>query len=253
MTSLDDRVKEISTGTGAEQFTVHDNVWTREEAADGRTYFFNRATGASQWHVPNELYEQRAFDAKPRLAEEDHVAMPGIAKAVLNVDCVTEFSPKSNTVVSALRKSIDDKLKKEAAEKHLEGYEEDQGPVKVLHVTFLKAQGLRDADFMPGQDKSDPFVQLEILGKPDAKLRTSVIQDCLDPEWNEAFPVPLYSPGDVVILTVFDEDPYEGEEDDLLGRVMLADEDLEGTGPAEFRLEETSGVESFLTVQFEYL
>merc|ERR1719264_352032 len=104
MASYDVRLKEVI----GERFSAEDNAWIREEAADGRVYYFNRATGASQWHLPNELYEPRHFNARARNPAEDPLAMPGIAKAVLNVDCVTEFPHEGNggLMADGLRKVL---------------------------------------------------------------------------------------------------------------------------------------------------
>merc|ERR1712232_173821 len=62
-------------GTG---FGVREDVWTRELTDDGRIYYFNRATGASQWHLPDQL------------EDEGLTVFPTHAKAMLRVDCVTE-------------------------------------------------------------------------------------------------------------------------------------------------------------------
>eukprot|EP00403_Amphidinium_massartii_P026143 CAMPEP_0178406492 /NCGR_PEP_ID=MMETSP0689_2-20121128/18939_1 /TAXON_ID=160604 /ORGANISM="Amphidinium massartii, Strain CS-259" /LENGTH=237 /DNA_ID=CAMNT_0020027533 /DNA_START=69 /DNA_END=782 /DNA_ORIENTATION=- len=84
----------IADGTG---IPVTEDVWSREVTDDGRVYYYNRATGSSQWHLPNVLYESmrgagaKAAEAK---ATEDGgklgLVYPTHAKAMLRVDCVTE-------------------------------------------------------------------------------------------------------------------------------------------------------------------
>lgn len=70
-------------GTG---FGVRDSQWSREFTEDGRVYYYNRATGGSQWHLPDELY-----NAEPLFpGEPSGVVFPTHAKATLRVDCVTE-------------------------------------------------------------------------------------------------------------------------------------------------------------------
>merc|ERR1719424_397981 len=69
--------------------TVHEDDWQRQQAPDGRTYYFNRNTGASQWHLPNELYTSQRGKAQPK-----EVRFPTEAAAMLHVNCVTEVLPK---------------------------------------------------------------------------------------------------------------------------------------------------------------
>merc|ERR1712232_14729 len=68
-------------GTG---FGVREDVWTRELTDDGRVYYFNRATGASQWHLPDQLSDQGL------------TVFPTHAKAMLRVDCITELAAGRN-------------------------------------------------------------------------------------------------------------------------------------------------------------
>lgn len=73
-------------GTG---FGAREDVWKREMTQDGRIYYFNRATGGSQWHLPNHLYEQSAADSTQK-ASQFVAVFPTHAKAMQRVDCVTE-------------------------------------------------------------------------------------------------------------------------------------------------------------------
>eukprot|EP00928_Gymnodinium_smaydae_P062676 TRINITY_DN46489_c0_g1_i1.p1 TRINITY_DN46489_c0_g1~~TRINITY_DN46489_c0_g1_i1.p1 ORF type:complete len:255 (+),score=51.28 TRINITY_DN46489_c0_g1_i1:86-850(+) len=82
-------------GTG---FGVGENVWTRELTEDNRLYYYNRATGATQWHLPNDLYQQQSLKGGPAgMHDPDRVhcrvTFPTHAKAMLRVDCVTEVVP----------------------------------------------------------------------------------------------------------------------------------------------------------------
>lgn len=79
-------------GTG---FAVHENVWTRELTEDGRVYYYNRATGSSQWHLPNDMYQSsNASKTDSQLGVPATVVWPTHAKATLWVDCVTEVLPE---------------------------------------------------------------------------------------------------------------------------------------------------------------
>lgn len=74
--------------------------WTRQLTEDGRVYYFHSGTGASQWHLPNELYKSR-FLVGPQsedFSEETQVVFPCEAKAILGVSCVTEVLPQGQQV-----------------------------------------------------------------------------------------------------------------------------------------------------------
>merc|ERR1719453_1644116 len=80
-------------GTG---FAVHENAWTRELTEDGRVYYYNRATGSSQWHLPNDMYQSTTMSKSETSQQENQatVVWPTHAKATLWVDCVTEVLPE---------------------------------------------------------------------------------------------------------------------------------------------------------------
>merc|ERR1719210_2436085 len=46
------------------------------------------------------------------------------------------------------------------------------GPVQNLHVVVGGATGLRDADFIPGAGKSDPYAVVELEGKRRSRFAT---------------------------------------------------------------------------------
>eukprot|EP00438_Fugacium_kawagutii_P010696 Skav206946 [mRNA] locus=scaffold1304:39347:64245:+ [translate_table: standard] len=83
MASVDESLEAAYTGRGT-GFLAQQDVWTREFAEDGRVYYYNRATGGSQWHLPNHLYTSVGEKGSSDLV------FPGKARAMLRVDCVTE-------------------------------------------------------------------------------------------------------------------------------------------------------------------
>jgi len=90
-----------------QHFGVLENVWTRESGEDGRVYYFNRATGSSQWHLPNDFYESSVLAPAPPGQKNDGesqgtVVFPTTAKATLRVDCVTEVLPNSSQDLSPI-------------------------------------------------------------------------------------------------------------------------------------------------------
>jgi len=173
--------------------------------------------------------------------------------------------------VDGLRSSIFAKLAQGPKPAGEEPSEPVIPPQPTFQISIVSARGLRDTDFMPGKDKSDPYCCFEIVGKNEAGFKTPVISDCLDPVWNHTQIVPSYSIGDVVILTVrdFDESPLAEQNaelmgdtdlfksgDTLLGRVMLSEDDLdvEADGVQEFRLEECGkGIKAYISVHARML
>mmetsp|Transcript_47257 Transcript_47257/g.109342 ORF Transcript_47257/g.109342 Transcript_47257/m.109342 type:complete len:238 (-) Transcript_47257:103-816(-) len=233
MTSFDSRGIDATLGP-PETFGVHESAWTREETADGRVYFFNRATGASQWHIPNDLYQPQSMGQQPPHPGEGVVAMPGIAKAVLNVDCVTEFLPNKADRVQPSRGTTTSTTHNGVL----------PTPPPSLLVQVVGARGLQDAGLTP----SNIFCTCELFGKADTQVATEVVFSELDPEFNETLDVPQYVNGDIVVLSVLVKDTEH--DDQLLGRVMLADQDLQMAGPTELRLEDTpDGCVVFLEVR----
>lgn len=68
---------------------------------DGQLYYYNRATGTSQWHLPNAMYESQLRRRGQKLPfssaapEQCLLVFPSQARAVLGVDCVTEALPSA--------------------------------------------------------------------------------------------------------------------------------------------------------------
>lgn len=250
-----------------EEFSVHENYWVREETADGRTYFFNRATGASQWHVPDDQYNSRVPKVQLNKYREDLIRFPASSKAGMKVDCVMEvpsqnFGPSESEILEEQRRA------QEEADRKRKEEEDDwarNNPIVLRHphltLHIISAKGLRDTDFMPGKDKSDPYCLVQVLGKTIA-VKTHVVQDQLDPTWDFEVAVQGYDDKDSLEFSVWDADeirPLTGgsatfnavvdDGDDLLGRIILTPEMIhEMTGPQTFELEETGEEPAFLTI-----
>lgn len=250
-------------------FSVKENMWVRQKTADGRVYFFNRATGASQWHVPNELYKTRipVVDRGPH--DEDLIRFPAESRSNMNVDCVMEAPSQYKGPTEAELLAM--KLQREAEEAAAAEANKKPEPIFItqphLTVKICSARGLRDTDFMPGKDKSDPYCVCEIMGKPDSKVTTPVVQDDLNPVWDFTAVMEGYEDGDILKFAIWDSDdtghpaakpahnPFgEGADfgDDLLGQTMVAHEELvDFKGPKEFLLDAAGeGIVAHLTVEF---
>lgn len=87
---------------------------------------------------------------------------------------------------------------------------------RTLRVIILGARNLPNADydrFRPG-GLSDPYCTCEILGKPQSKITTRVIEDTLNPTWHHESRMSDFSGGDSLLFRIWDKD--EGKSDDLL-------------------------------------
>jgi len=290
--------------------SVHEDIWVRQLSEDGRLFYYNKATGASQWHIPNDMYVAKANfrlrrkpllskpllspdrgvrsfrhlsegpgelmplvhpSSRPRVehspadfflklktharkslvksmsdtiltknfvADKSSALMPGDARALKRVDCVTE------------RFFITDD------EEEFEEFVEEEIPElktqAVLRVFIKSARGLRNADAGSFGDKSDPFCTSEVVGRPETHMKTQTVWDNLDPVWDFQGTVETFSRDDMLKFQVWDFDP-ECEQtfgDDNLGTVLVPVEELLAEhGAIELRLD-TGGrkVKSFLTV-----
>jgi len=150
-----------------------------------------------------------------------------------------------------------EQLEKEQAEQmRLAKAKAEQGAGDILTVAVLSASDLRNTDrgfFRRGGDASDPYVIVSAGGK---KLRTSTIDNNLNPVWNsEWFSFTLGDADRSLELDVFDSDLLTF--DDLLGKTKIDVGTLEagkwlhrkeslgnGSGNIEFkvRLEKQSSV-----------
>lgn len=89
-------------GTG---YGVEENVWTRQRTSEGWIYYFNPATGNSQWHLPNELYESARTVRGKWKKKGQAITFPGEAKATMGVDCITEGINSEDVVAMPKRES----------------------------------------------------------------------------------------------------------------------------------------------------
>lgn len=107
---------------------------------------------------------------------------------------------------------------------------------KWLDVRILSARGLRDADLV-GQ--LYPYAVMEVVGKPEARRQTRVIDNSVSPVWDEDFQITCFDVGDVLEVTIWSRDSWP-KHDDLLGRLSLrSDEFLPGGIEEELPLVET--------------
>jgi len=114
-----------------------------------------------------------------------------------------------------------------------------------LEVHILSARGLRNADWM---GKSDPYCIASIPGKPNAKVQTPVIDNCLSPVWNYLGVIPGYSHGDTLDFSVWDKDPPP-KSDDLLGVASLDAQAVANGFNGEIQLRDAGkGITAFLSV-----
>lgn len=183
-------------GTG---YSVEENAWSRELTADGRVYYYNCATGSSQWHLPADLYAGGGpAAAAPEGAQpEATVVWPTSAKATLRVDCVTE-------VLQSARGACDlpghHMMGIPSAEKHaLAAIESAPRNLAQIYesITFPLSEQLRSQEFEAEcldrfqaicEDASSPVATLEEATRMvDPILATiahdpplTVDQDCLD-------------------------------------------------------------------------
>merc|ERR1712232_1489242 len=84
-----------------------------------------------------------------------------------------------------------------------------------LKITVVSARALRNADWV---GKSDPYVVAEVPTRSGIKVQTHVVEDKLDPEWNEELEIPEYHVGDPLRFTIKDQGVVGS---DMLGSVFL--------------------------------
>jgi Ca2+-dependent lipid-binding protein len=78
-----------------------------------------------------------------------------------------------------------------------------------VEVTFVKANALKASDLL---SKSDPYIKATLLGQT---YQTAVVNNTLDPEWNEKWSVPNVPAGSKLEFDIFDKDVMKT--DDFLG------------------------------------
>lgn len=89
--------------------------------------------------------------------------------------------------------------------------------IMYLQVVIEGAKDLRNADLF---GKSDPYCVCEINGKEAAaKVKTSVVSNNLNPQWDHEAKITDYEIGDSLVFSVYDSDI--GKDDDFLGKATL--------------------------------
>eukprot|EP00927_Polykrikos_kofoidii_P071645 TRINITY_DN678_c0_g1_i1.p1 TRINITY_DN678_c0_g1~~TRINITY_DN678_c0_g1_i1.p1 ORF type:complete len:922 (-),score=173.11 TRINITY_DN678_c0_g1_i1:78-2741(-) len=96
---------------------------------------------------------------------------------------------------------------------------EDDLRAWTLTLSIISARNLRDAD-SGWAGKSDPYCVVQLAGKPDVKIQTQVIDNCLDPDWNYVVQIPGWLPGEALEFSIWDKDVWP-KSDDLIGRATL--------------------------------
>jgi len=172
-------------------------------------------------------------------------------RSLFRADIEKALGPKTSSKRLATLKSQVSKLLEQVSKA-------PRVPVSIVHegppkLTIVSARGLRDADWLPGAGKSDPYCICEIQGKPHAaKIETEVINDNLDPVWNHEALLAGYTPGDSLVFHIYDKD--WGKKDDFLGTCVLAGDRINPPGfEGELRLTDAGkGVEAFLKIKLAY-
>jgi hypothetical protein len=113
-----------------------------------------------------------------------------------------------------------------------------------LSVTIARAVGLRNDDFW---SKSDPYCVMQVRGRDchtqeEAKFRTKVIKNELNPVWDETFEFEFEFGGDLV-FEIYDEDT--GKEDDFLGTVTISQDKYLPNGFTGFALLQKTGKQAW--------
>uniref|UniRef100_A0ACD5UNY9 Uncharacterized protein n=2 Tax=Avena sativa TaxID=4498 RepID=A0ACD5UNY9_AVESA len=111
-------------------------------------------------------------------------------------------------------------------------------PEGKLSVTVVKATSLKNKELI---GKSDPYVILYV--RPMFKVKTKVVDDNLNPEWNETFELIVEDKEtQFVILEVYDEDNLQT--DKRLGVAKLAVNDIQPETPSEITLKLMQSLDS---------
>eukprot|EP00930_Biecheleria_cincta_P099329 TRINITY_DN90966_c0_g1_i1.p1 TRINITY_DN90966_c0_g1~~TRINITY_DN90966_c0_g1_i1.p1 ORF type:complete len:705 (+),score=143.90 TRINITY_DN90966_c0_g1_i1:91-2205(+) len=115
------------------------------------------------------------------------------------------------------------KLKVEVLKRHLSlNYHKDD--VYRLDLNIVSAEGLRDADWLPGGGGSDPYCKVSVIGKGSSTFKTRTIKNQNNPAWREIGLLTDFVKGDKLLFEVYDYD--FGKSDDLLGKVEVHSNDI---------------------------
>jgi len=100
--------------------------------------------------------------------------------------------------------------------------------ITMVKVTIKRAKDLANKDTFTKSDKSDPYVTCELKGKPQTRVKTPMVLNDLNPEWNFQANVLGYTLGDSLVFEVWDKDYVQ---DGYLGKCTL---EFQGQGSEEF-------------------
>jgi len=88
-----------------------------------------------------------------------------------------------------------------------------------VSVVVVGARGLRNADWMPGFGRSDPYCVVKVQDRPSCSFKTDSVKNSLNPIWNHRGELQNVSSDDVLVFELYDKDRFK--QDDLLGRTWL--------------------------------
>jgi len=104
----------------------------------------------------------------------------------------------------------------------------------MIRVLVERAQGLIHDEISKHQGTSDPYCTIWIDGKPETKVHTKVIQDTLNPNWQDRLELYGYERGDSLRIQVrnsnFGTSMKSSVKDTLLGTARLEGEDIARIG-----------------------
>ncbi|CAG8486360.1 2534_t:CDS:10, partial [Funneliformis caledonium] len=93
------------------------------------------------------------------------------------------------------------------------------GAIGVIRLELVGAKDLKSVDSFLTGGKSDPYVRVFHQGGKDVIAQTKVIDNNLDPEWNEVHYLPVKNIGDKFILEVMDFNTFT--KDKTLGQCVF--------------------------------
>jgi hypothetical protein len=87
--------------------------------------------------------------------------------------------------------------------------------ITVVKVYIEKATNLANMDYI---GKSDPYVTCQLADKPQSMVKTPMVANDLNPQWNFEAVLLGYTTGDALVFDIWDKDMMK---DDYLGRCTL--------------------------------
>jgi len=158
-----------------------------------------------------DLQKKREFEAACR-QQEAAIKLQSVERGRQSRKRVT----KPQTLLDKSEEKVPRRYKAAAADEQNK-LELAAAPIQttMLFVTIRHARNLRNADLF---GKSDPYCVCQIPNKDKAIFRTKVIDNTLNPDWNEQGEIAGYEEGDNLLFKVYDQDPMSS---DLLGTAEL--------------------------------